>query len=73
MKLSRPHVIFYLAWLGAFALVELPAAVNAARGDTLSEMVWVFMDWHIVPAILVSGFMVWLAKHFIGRLFVRGK
>ena len=52
--------------LGSFFALEVPALVNDAGGDTLTEQVqWLggYSPWALV-AIVVS-FAVWLVNHFV--------
>jgi hypothetical protein len=39
---KRPWRLAWVAWLVAFLLVEIPAAIRKAANDTLSENAW---DW----------------------------
>lgn len=55
----------WVAWLGLFLVIELPAIFNSESGDTLSENVWLvtripFFWW------LLAGFLVWLVAHLLG-------
>jgi hypothetical protein len=64
LSLSRRHVVFYVGWLLAFIIVELPAVFSAEEGDTFTEMI---RSWQGISGIifwLVSGFAAWLWYHF---------
>jgi hypothetical protein len=67
------YTIAWLAWLGAFALIEGKALFNKTEGDTLSEHVW---RWFAVKdksrkglvrarRFALLAFMSWLSIHFL--------
>lgn len=70
------YTIAWLAWLGAFAVIEGKALFNKQPGDTLSEHVW---RWFATGAGTTSkpsggvrarrfallASMAWLTTHFL--------
>jgi hypothetical protein len=75
------YTIAWLAWLGAFVVIEGKALFNKAEGDTLSEHVWRWFKTgkmsNRTPSAGVRirrftllAFMAWLSVHFLtGGLF----
>ena len=67
-----PFKFFWIAWLLAFAIVEIIALRREGGGDTFSEFVWWIIGtgeserdtWQWVARVFVIGFMVWLVPHF---------
>lgn len=65
------YTVGWLAWLGMFVCLELPALANKRPGDTLSEHVWrwfrVYDDRHTALTWFLRGalllFMTWLWLH----------
>lgn len=57
-------------WLLAGVLIEGAALMRAAHGDTLSELVWRFLDGGPARWVLFIGFLIWAVFHFLahGRL-----
>lgn len=56
----------WMLWLGLFLALELPAAMDATRGGTLSEFAWLAFPtwwWWLAPA----GLLISLAWHFSPR------
>lgn len=53
---------FWLAWLGAFLLVEIPSAL-LRNGCTFSRFIWRIFRGSKVKEILVFGFCFVLAFH----------
>jgi hypothetical protein len=67
------YTIAWLAWLGAFVVIEGRALTNKASEDTLSEHVW---RWFAVRdksrkglirarRFALLAFMAWLSAHFL--------
>ncbi len=56
---------WWLAWIGFFLIIELPAIFNDEGDDTLSEAVWQLTS---IPFFwwLLAGFLVWLTAHLLG-------
>jgi hypothetical protein len=66
----------WLIWLGLFLAIELPAAFNKEKGDTLSEHVWKWFNiknkaepWNTRRAILALSFLA-LGAHFLYKATV---
>jgi hypothetical protein len=65
------YTIAWLFWLAMAAVIEIPALLNKAPGDTLSEHVWRWFSirdkargWQARRFVLLT-FMVWLTVHFL--------
>jgi len=64
---------FFLAWLGwglIFAAMEFSGLTANAKGDTLSEQVWLgtrsrSRGWKVFWVTGVTFLLVWLIYHFI--------
>jgi len=59
---KRPTSWPWLAWLGAFLLVEIPAALR--KSGTLSAAVWTWFAGPVRRSVL-GAFMVTLTAHFV--------
>jgi hypothetical protein len=70
------YTIAWLAWLGAFCVIEGKALFNKQPGDTLSEHVWRWFctgvgttsdpsGWTRLRRFSLLAFMAWLSVHFL--------
>jgi hypothetical protein len=70
------YTIAWLAWLGAFGVIEGKALFNKTPGDTLSEHVWAWFGtgagttakpsgWVRTRRFTLLAFMAWLSVHFL--------
>ena len=64
--------IFWALWVVIGLGIELWAALNRKKGDTLSEQVWWVNHWlvrypalRIVAHFVLAGFLIILPGHFI--------
>ena len=60
----------WLFWIAMFFVIEIPALINRADGDTLSEHVRQWFStldkqkWWIARRAVLVVFLVWLLLHF---------
>jgi len=59
--------VFLILLAVAFFAVEIPAVIDPADGDTLSEVIWYWMDKHPIVASFISIVFFWLCVHMIFR------
>jgi hypothetical protein len=63
--------VAWLLWLAMFAAIEIPALVNKAGGDTLSDHVRQWFATQSKPTgwrwrrYILAAFMTWLSLHFM--------
>lgn len=66
-----PWTVAWVAWIAAFFAIELPAVLNKAKGDSLSEHVW---SWASIKGkgtaykwrrFALLSFLAWLVAHFL--------
>jgi hypothetical protein len=72
---DSPFTVAWVAWLGAFVVIEAVAIFRRRGGDTLSEHVWKWfavgtptgpVTWTIrARRISLAAFMLWLTAHFL--------
>lgn len=64
----------WIAWLGAFVVIEGAALIRRKPQDTLSDHVWAWFDIPKNPApnraergrrLILLAFMTWLGAHFL--------
>ena len=64
--------LLWVAWIGTFFAIEIPAIVRTTRGGTLSETVWRWFhvydhDWRgRLGRFLLLVLTAWLCVHFVG-------
>lgn len=54
-------------WLMAGLLIEGAALFRPQYGDTLSELIWRFLDGGPARWVLFIGFLIWASVHFLGH------
>ncbi|MBT8200506.1 MAG: hypothetical protein KJO36_08305 [Acidimicrobiia bacterium] len=66
-----PYTVAWLAWIGFFFAIEVPAILDRRPGGTLSEHVW---DWFAIKSkptgyrsrrFVLVAFLAWLVGHFL--------
>lgn len=70
------YTIAWLAWLGAFGVIEGLALANKRQNDTLSEHIWRWFatqsdgpakptGWIRARRFILVAFLAWLSAHFL--------
>lgn len=62
--MRQPYLTLWILWIAAFFAIEIPAALNPAKGDTFSELLWKITA-HPLPWYLAAAAIVWFAVHVL--------